>query len=179
MRTGLGGIRRLVAAGKPWRRRVLRLLALWLLFALAAAALGVSPNVPRLAGVFLAGAAIAWYVVDHAASNSVAVWPLTDSHLSGGGRGSDFRVTNLARRLEAANTRGEGRADLVHDLHALLCTTIRERLYAKHGIVIEEEPAWAEGVMPTQLWDFLVTLPPTDVYTPARLDPILRRIEQW
>lgn len=178
--TGLSGIRAVAGTVRPWRRRVVSLLALWLLFSLGVAALDVSPDVPRLAAVFLAGAAVCWYVADHASgTSSVTVWPLTDSSLMSGGRGSDFRVANLARRLEAATVRGEGQADLVHDLHALLSTIIRERLYAKHGLVIEEEPAWAQGVMPAELWDFLVTLPPPDVYTPARLDPILRRIEQW
>ena len=33
--------------------------------------------------------------------------------------------------------------------------------------------------MPRELWDFLVTLPPPDLYRPDRLDQILRRIEQW
>jgi len=56
---------------------------------------------------------------------------------------------------------------------------IRERLFAKHGIVAEEEPRWAERAMPPDLWEFLVTLPPADLYRPERLDPILRRIEQW
>ena len=87
--------------------------------------------------------------------------------LAGQGRGNDFRVTNLAGRLEAANTRGEGRESVVHDLHLQLQILIRERLHAKHGIVAEEEPRWAQGVTPP------------DLYRPQRLDPILRRIEQW
>ena len=35
------------------------------------------------------------------------------------------------------------------------------------------------GATPPELWDLLVGLPPPDLYRPQRLDPILRRIEQW
>ena len=47
------------------------------------------------------------------------------------------------------------------------------------GIVAEEEPRWAQGVTPPELWDLLVGLPPPTSTGPQRLDPILRRIEQW
>ena len=89
------------------------------------------------------------------------------------------QTLSVATRLEGANAHPEGRAELVHHLHTRLSEIIRERLFTKHGIVIEEEPRWAEGVMPRELWDFLVSLPPPDLYRPERLDQILRRIEQW
>ena len=54
-------------------------------------------------------------------------------------------MTNLAGRLEAADTRGEGREAVVRDVHLQLQVLIRERLYAKHGIIAEEEPKWAAG----------------------------------
>lgn len=173
------GIRTLVAAARPWRRRVIGIALTWAAVALSAAVLGLRPDVPRLAVVLVAAAAIAWYAADHSSSQGLTSWPLADRELSGGNRGNDVRVTNLASRLEAANARPEGRPEVVHDLHNRLSQVIRERLHAKHGIVIEEEPKWAEGVMPKELWDFLVTLPPPDLYRPERLDQILRRIEQW
>ncbi|MDV3221731.1 hypothetical protein [Intrasporangium sp.] len=173
------GIRPLVTALRAWRRRIAGLVIAWAVVALFAGLIGLRPDVPRLGVVLVAVAALAWYAVDHVSSQQQTVWPLTDGRLTAGNRGNDYRVTNLAARLEAANARPEGRAELVHDLHNRLSEIIRERLYAKHGIVIEEEPRWAEGVMPPELWEFLVTLPPPDLYRPERLDQTLRRIEQW
>ncbi|GAA6527189.1 hypothetical protein [Intrasporangium sp. DVR] len=173
------GIRPLLRVLRPWRRRFIGIALTWSVIALFTALIGLRPDVPRLAVVLVAAAAVVWYAVDHSASQQLAVWPLTDSDLTGGNRGNDSQVTNLAARLEAANGHREGRAELVHHLHTRLSEIIRERLYSKHGIVIEEEPKWAQGVMPPDLWDFLVTLPPTDLYRPDRLDQILRRIEQW
>ncbi len=46
----------------------------------------------------------------------------------------------------------------MHDLHVQLQVLIRERLYAKHGLVAEEEPRWAEAVTPPELWQLLVGL---------------------
>jgi hypothetical protein len=143
------------------------------------AALGLAPDVPVILAILVAAALLLWHVVDHTAPQHLTTWPLVDGDLRGQGRGNDFRVTNLAGRLEAANTRGEGRESVVHDLHLQLQVLIRERLHAKHGIIAEEEPRWAQGVTPPDLWDLLVGLPPPDLYRPQRLDPILRRIEQW
>jgi hypothetical protein len=118
-------------------------------------------------------------VVDHAEDNHLKVWPLVDGEIGGRGRGNDFRVTNLAGRLAAANEAKEGRETLVHDLHVQLQELIRERLYARHGLLAEEEPRWAEAVTPPQLWELLVGLPPPDLYRPDRLGPILTSIEEW
>jgi hypothetical protein len=164
---------------RPWRRRLVWLLVTWMATVGATFALGLAPDVPALMAILLAGAALVWHAVDHSTSQHVTVWPLVDGELGRSGRGNDFRVANLAGRLEVANERGEGRESLVHDLHLQLQVIIRERLFAKHGIVAEEEPRWAERAMPQELWEFLVTLPPPDLYRPERLDPILRRIEQW
>ena len=173
------GIRPVLSALRPWRRRLLGITAAWGLVALFTALIGLRPDVPRLAVALVASAAVVWYAVDHFASQQLVVWPLTDSELGSGNPGSDYQVTNLAARLEGAAARPEGRPELVHHLHTRLSEIIRERLHAKHGIVVEEEPRWAEGVMPPDLWEFLVTLPPPDLYRPDRLDQILRRIEQW
>ncbi len=164
---------------RPWKRRLAGLVAVWAGIALLTAALGLQPDVPGLLAILVAVALIVWQVLDHTAPQHLTVWPLVDSELGSQGRGNDFRVANLAGRLEAADTRGEGRESLVHDLHLQLQVLIRERLFAKHGIIAEEEPKWAQGVTPPDLWDLLVGLPPTDLYRPQRLDPILRRIEQW
>ena len=164
---------------RPWRRRIGGLLLVWLAAVGATFALGLSPDVPALLAILIAGAALVWHAVDHTAAQHITSWPLVDGELGRSGRGNDFRVANLAGRLEAANTRGEGRESLVHDLHLQLQVIIRERLFAKHGILAEEEPRWAQAAMPPDLWDFLVSLPPHDLYRPERLDPILRRIEQW
>jgi hypothetical protein len=164
---------------RPWKRRLAGLVAVWAGIALLTAALGLQPDVPGLLAILVAVALIVWQVLDHTAPQHLTVWPLVDSELGSQGRGYDFRVANLAGRLEAADTRGEGRESLVHDLHLQLQVLIRERLFAKHGIIAEEEPKWAQGVTPPDLWDLLVGLPPTDLYRPQRLDPILRRIEQW
>ena len=173
------GIRTVAVALRPWRRRVGAIVVLWVILALFTGLIGLRPDVPRLAAILVASGALAWFAVDHLASQQVVVWPLTDTELSAGNRGNDYHVVGLATRLEGANARPEGRAELVHQLHTRLSEIIRERLFAKHGIVIEEEPRWAEGVMPPELWDFLVTIPPPDLYRPDRLDQILRRIEQW
>ncbi|MFM6849344.1 MAG: hypothetical protein ACKOVB_09600 [Terrabacter sp.] len=164
---------------RPWKRRLVGLGAVWAGIAVLTAALGLEPDVPGLLAILLAVALLVWQVVDHTAPQHLTVWPLVDSELGNQGRGNDFRVANLAGRLEAADTRGEGRESLVHDLHLRLQVLIRERLFAKHGIIAEEEPKWAQGVTPPELWDLLVGLPPPDLYRPQRLDPILRRIEQW
>lgn len=169
----------LAARLRPWRRRILTVTAAWVLLVLAAFALDLAPAAPLMLAALVAIAGLGWFLADHAAANHLTLWPLRDSELRAGWRGNDFRVTSLATRLEAANTRHEGREALVHDLHVQLSTIIRERLYAKHGLVVEDEPKWSEGVMPTELWDFLVTLPPADLYRPERLDGILRRIETW
>lgn len=176
MTTQPGGIRQ---ALRPWRRRAVNLAATWFVLVLASAALGLVPRAAHLALILLGGGAIVWYLVDHAAANRVTHWPLTERPDLGGRRGNDFRVTNLAGRLAAAEEEDEGREGLCADLHHQLTTIIGERLFAKHGITIEEEPQWARGVMPPELWDFVHAPPPPDLYSPAQLDRILRRIEQW
>jgi hypothetical protein len=163
----------------PWRRRIVAVLLTWLGFVAATALLGLSPDAPRLLTLLVAGFVVVWHVIDHVGSLGRTVWPLVDGDLGSGGRGNDFRVTNLAGRLEAADVRGEGREALVHDLHVQLQDLIRERLFVRHGLVVEDEPRWSEGVTPPELWQLLVALPPSDLYRPATLDPILRRIEQW
>jgi len=170
------GLRELLT---PWRRRIVAVLLTWLGFVAATALLGLTPDAPRLLTLLVAGFVIAWHVIDHVGSLGRTVWPLVDGDLGSGGRGNDFRVTNLAARLEAADAHGEGREALVHDLHVLLQDLVRERLFVRHGLVVEDEPRWSEGVTPPELWQLLVALPPSDLYRPARLDPILRRIEQW
>ncbi len=167
------------AALDPWRRRLVLLLVTWVVASVVLAALGLRPDVPHLLSILLAGAALAWYALDHSGAHHRTVWPLVDGMVGGGTRGNDFRATSLAARIEAANARREGRETLVKDLHSQLSTIIRERLWAKHGLVIEEEPRWSEGVMPAELWTFLVTLPPPDLYRPERLDEVLSRIEHW
>jgi hypothetical protein len=172
----VAGLRETLA---PWRRRILAVLLTWLGFLAVTAVLGLMPDAPRVLTVLVAVFVVAWHVIDHVGSLGRTVWPLVDGELGSGGRGNDFRVANLSARLEAANTRGEGREALVHDLHVQLQQLVRERLYARHGLVAEEEPRWSEGVTPPELWELLVGLPPADLYRPDRLDPILRRIEQW
>jgi hypothetical protein len=169
----------LLSSLRPWRRRFAWLVVVWLAAVAATFALGLAPDVPALLAILLAGAALIWHATDHTAAQHVTSWPLVDGELGRSGRGNDFRVANLAARLDAANTRAEGREPLVHDLHLQLQVIIRERLFAKHGILAEEEPTWAQRAMPPELWEFLVTLPPADLYRPDRLDAILRRIEQW
>lgn len=167
------------AALRPWRRRLTWLVLTWIGLSVLTAALGLEPDVPVLLAVLTAVAALLWHVLDHTASQHLTVWPLVDGDFGGRARGNDFRVTNLAGRLEAADTRREGRESVVHDLHVQLQGLIRERLFTKHGIVAEEEPTWARSAVPPELWDLLVGLPPPDLYRPQVLDPILRRIEQW
>jgi hypothetical protein len=173
------GIRGLVETVRPWGRRAVQLLAVWLGLVVMTAVLGLTPSVVQLGGILAAGAALLWYLMDHTVPNHMSTWPLTDvteltTHLGG-----DFRVTQLAQRLEAADLHREGRAELTKRLHHQLSAIIDERLFAKHGITIEEEPRWAEGVMPPELWDFATGLPDPALYSPANLDEILRRIEQW
>ena len=183
MSSSPGGIpprtRALLTALRPWRRRLLGLVLTWVVLSALTAALGLSPDVPVLLAINVATALLLWHLVDHTAPQHPTVWPLVDGDLASHSRGNDFRVTNLAARLEAADTHREGRESVVHDVHLQLQVLIRERLYAKHGIVAEEEPRWAQGATPPELWDLLVGLPPPDLYRPQRLDPILRRIEQW
>jgi hypothetical protein len=173
------GWRGVVQSLRPWKRRIVGLLITWVVIAGVTVAVGTSPNVPVLLVVLVALAVLLWHVVDHAEAHHLTIWPLVDGELVGQGRGNDFRVTNLAGRLAAANLAKEGRETLVHDLHVQLQVLIRERLYAKHGLVAEEEPRWSEGVTPPDLWELLVGLPPPDLYRPERLDPILTRIEKW
>ncbi|MGO4603569.1 hypothetical protein [Terrabacter sp. 2YAF2] len=171
--------RTLLTALRPWRRRLVGLLLTWVVLSALTAALGLAPDVPVLLAIIVATALLLWHLLDHTAPQHLTVWPLVDGDFASPSRGNDFRVTNLAARLEAADTRREGRESVVHDVHLQLQVLIRERLYAKHGIVAEEEPRWAQGATPPELWDLLVGLPPPDLYRPQRLDPILRRIEQW
>ncbi|MEW1955194.1 hypothetical protein [Terrabacter sp. NPDC080008] len=169
----------IVEALRPWRRRLVGLVLTWVGLSLLTAVLGLAPDVPVLLAILLAAAALVWHLLDHTAPHHLTVWPLVDGDFGGQRRGNDFRVANLAGRLEAADTRREGRESVVHDLHVQLQVLIRERLFARHGIVAEEEPVWAQSATPPELWDLLVGLPPPDLYRPDVLDPILRRIEQW
>lgn len=164
---------------RAWRRRILALIGTWVALVLMTAALGLRPSILHFAVILLAGAMIVWYAVDHGAANQLRRWPLTDIVGPMPRRGGDYRVTSLAGRLLAADLRGEGRPELTRQLHGHLSMIIRERLFAKHGITIEEEPRWAEGVMPPELWDFVTGLPDPALYSPTHLDQILRRIEQW
>ncbi|GAA2742548.1 hypothetical protein GCM10009868_12930 [Terrabacter aerolatus] len=172
-------LRAAAAALRPWRRRLVGLLLTWVALAALTAALGLEPDVPVLLAILVAVALLVWHLLDHTDPQHPTLWPLVDGDLGSHSRGNDFRVANLAGRLEAADLRREGRESVVQDLHRQLQVLIRERLYARHGIVVEEEPRWAEGVTPPELWDLLVGLPPPDLYRPQVLDPILRRIEQW
>ncbi|WP_347351271.1 hypothetical protein [Intrasporangium sp.] len=174
----LSGIRDL-GRSRAWRRRAASTVAVWLGLVVLAALLGQRASVAQLAAVVLAVAMLLWYLMDHAASNALTHWPVSDLYRFHAHRGQDFRVTNLATRLRAANERGEGRESLVVDLHALLGTVIRERLHAKHGLVVEEEPKWSRGVMPPELWAFLTQPPDPDLYRPDRLRAVVERIERW
>lgn len=168
-----------VATLRPWRRRLTAFTVTWLVFVVGARLLDLAPSVPVLFVIVLGGFSVSWFLIDHTAANRLTAWPLIDGHLGARSRGNDFRVTSLATRLQAANTRSEGREALVDDLHQQLSTIVRERLFAKHGILIEDEPRWSEGVMPPPLWQFVTSPPPTDLFRPATLDGILKRIEQW
>lgn len=179
MTTVVSGIRQLVGRLGPWRRRVGGLLITWLVLVIGAGVLGLAPSVPHVAAILLAGAMLAWFVVDHTAALSITIWPLTDIGDLGAPRGGDFRAANLAGRLAAANGSGQGRAELAVDLHAQLTAIIDQRLDAKHGIAMETEPKWARGVMPPELWDFVSSPPDPQLPSPDVLDQILRRIEQW
>lgn len=172
-------LRAMAAELRPWRRRLFGLLLTWVALSALTAALGLEPDVPVLLAILVSAALLVWHLVDHTAPQHVTVWPLVDAEFGSHSRGNDFRVANLAGRLEAADLRREGRETAVQEVHRQLQVLIRERLYAKHGIVAEEEPRWAEGATPPELWELLVGLPPPDLYRPQRLDPILRRIEQW
>jgi hypothetical protein len=164
---------------RPWRGRIGWVVASWLVVVGFGAFLGHRPNIPQLAALLVAVAVLAWYVLDHLGTTTVTHWPASDLYRSRARRGQDFRVTNLATRIEAAKTRREGREGLVQDLHQQLGTIIRERLHAKHGLVIEEEPDWSRGVMPPELWSFVTDPPDPNLWRSGRLDQILRRIEQW
>lgn len=177
--TGPGGIRELVRTTRPWHRRTAWAAGVWLMFVAFGAVLGQDASVPQLAALVVALAMLVWYLVDHATSNAVTHWPVSDFYRSRSHRGQDFRVTNLATRLQAANERGEGRESLVDDLHGQLTTIIRERLHAKHGLVLEEEPKWSQGVMPPGLWDFIMSVPDPDLYQPEKMNAVLERIEKW
>ena len=173
------GMRTSLRARRPWPGRIGWVLAIWLVVVGFGAVLGHQPNVPQLAALLVAVAVLAWYVLDHLGTTSVTHWPASDLYRSRARRGQDFRVTNLASRLEAARTRREAREGLVEDLHQQLSIIIRERLHAKHGLVIEDEPEWSRGVMPPELWNFVTDPPDPDLWRPATLDQVLRRIEQW
>jgi hypothetical protein len=151
----------------------------WLALVAFGAVLGQDASVPQLAALIVALAMLVWYLVDHAASNAVTHWPVSDLYRSRSHRGQDFRVTNLAARLQGANERGEGRESLVDDLHGQLTAVIRERLHAKHGLVLEDEPKWAQGVMPPALWGFIMSMPDPELYRPERLNAVLEHIEKW
>ena len=137
-----------MVALRPWRRRVAGIVIVWAAIALFTGLIGLRPDVPRLAVVLVASGALVWFAVDHIASQQLIVWPLTDTELTAGNRGNDYQVVGLATRLEGANARPEGRAELVHHLHTRLSEIIRERLFAKHGIVIEEEPSGPRASCP-------------------------------
>jgi hypothetical protein len=173
------GIRTTLQTLRPWRGRIGWVVASWLVIVGFGAFLGHRPNIPQLAALLVAVAVLAWYVLDHLGTTTVTHWPASDLYRSRARRGQDFRVTNLATRIEAAKTRREGREGLVQDLHQQLGTIIRERLHAKHGLVIEEEPDWSRGVMPPELWSFVTDPPDPNLWRSGRLDQILRRIEQW
>lgn len=177
--TGLSAIRDRLRTTRTWRRRIAWAGGVWLILVVFGAFLGQDASVPQLAALIIAVAMITWYLMDHVASNAVTHWPIGDLYRFRMERGQDFRVTNLASRLEGANERGEGRESLTEDLHAQLTTIIRERLHAKYGLVLEEEPKWSEGVMPRELWDFIMHLPHPGLYRPAELNAVLERIEKW
>lgn len=177
--TQLSGIRDLLRTTRPWHRRIAWVVGVWLALVGFGAVLDQDASVPQLAVVIVALAMLVWYLVDHAASNALTHWPVSDLYRSRSHRGQDFRVTRLASRLRAANERGEGLDSLVDDLHAQLTTIIRERLHAKHGLVLEDEPKWSQGVMPPELWHFIMSVPDADLYRPDKLTAVLERIEKW
>ena len=172
------GIREAFERLRPWRRRLLQLFGTWFAVLVGAALLGLQPDAAQIGLILLAGAVVVWYATDHATARPRTLWPLTDP-VERSQRGADFGVASLASRLQAADLRGEERPAVTRHLHDQLGVIIRERLHAKHGITIEEEPRWAEGVMPRELWDFVTGLPQPDLYSPASLDQVLRRLEQW
>ena len=78
------GIRSVLVALRPWRRRVAAIAIIWATIALFTGLIGLRPDVPRLAVVLFASGALVWFAVDHIASQQLVVWPLTDTELTAG-----------------------------------------------------------------------------------------------
>lgn len=162
-----------------WKHRVLVLVIAWIGFAILLTLLDLRANALPLAMGVVAALALAWFLMDHFAANAVTHWPLNDLYRAGGERGNDHSVMSLAARLDAANTRREGRESLVNDLHWQLSSAIEAKLHSKYGFTIDEEPVLSQGIIPPALWRFMHEPANPQLYRPEILDETLQRIEKW
>ena len=164
---------------RPWRRRLVGLLLTWVVLSALTAALGLAPDVPVLLAILVAArpAGLARHRPHRAASTSRCGRSSTaTSRATREATTSASRTSPLGSRPPTPAERG-ARASCTTCTCSCRCSSANASTPSTASS--PRRSPWAQGVTPPELWDLLVGLPPPDLYRPQRLDPILRRIEQW
>ena len=155
-----------------WPVRVALVFVLWLGIAVAAWILGNRPQPGLLALYVAVGAAVVWLFLDVSADNEPATWP--------GAReeavrtpGEDPRLDQL-RRVVGHHLDGR---DVDDTLHRRFADLVDHRLVARYGITREADPARAAARTGPDLVSTLAARPPYPRLTPARIEHLLKQIE--
>lgn len=163
------------------RRRLLGVVAGYLVLLALLQALGLSPKPLLIAAAFVAVGSVLLYVDGRLDDNTPSAWPRLGASTLGLGRGADHRTTSLARRLAGLATATAGsRRQLALDLHGQVVRVMVGRVRRAHGRDLLTDPT-ARELLPADL--ALLLADPVDervldrLVDPPALTRLLDRIE--
>ncbi len=95
----------------------------------------------------------------------------------------DQHVVRLARLEAALSYGGDSRGQYDRSLRPLLRQLVDDRLAVRHGVVLSEDPARCRDLMDEELWQDVVSPPPTTGPSaagpsPARVAQLLDAVER-
>ena len=163
------------------RRRLLAVVAAYLVLLALLQALDLSPSPLLIAALFVAVGSVLLYVDGRLNDSAPSAWPRLGASTLGLGRGADHRTTSLARRLAALDTATAGsRRQLALDIHAQVVQVLVGRARRVHGRDVLTDPT-ARALLPADL--ALLLADPVDeqildrLVDPPALTRLLDRIE--
>lgn len=138
----------------------------------------LSPSVPLLGAAALAVGALSRAARIQLPGESMQLWASADPATVTLGRGSDHLTTTLATHLARANSSVETKQAVAERLHERLRHTLEAAVWRTHSVNLGAHAEWASSLLPADLARLYAAAPDPDLLRPARLDEILRRIEQ-
>jgi hypothetical protein len=159
-------------ARRLWTVRVGAAAALWAGVVLGAQVFGNRPDVPLLALVTAAGAAVLWLFLDASTVSETPSWELPDD-APVRQPGEDPRLA-LLTRVVAGHLDAR---DVGDSLHRHLLHLADRRLVARHGITWEADPDRAASILGPELSALARQRAPYPRLDPPQIDVLLSRIE--